>query len=95
MSSHSYVDVVVKCPYCGDETTSFETKDIYPSPYLVSLSCVQHFYGDCQSCNKWLEFTHIRPATRTFLLHYSGRASESTHPTHTIFEEDLHGNYIR
>jgi hypothetical protein len=61
MGMFNYVDYKTKCPACGAEVNEFQTKDGDVFMRTVSYLTVNNFYGECDKCGYWIEFTR-KPA---------------------------------
>lgn len=57
MGMFDYVRVSMKCPHCGDfiESSEFQSKDADCKLGLLKQEYVNHYYGDCPKCGKWIE----------------------------------------
>jgi len=68
MGMFDYVDVEIKCPYCGHLIPSgeFQTKDHDRLLNHVHPNTIRNFYGDCPKCEKWIEYNKIEKPEKPF-----------------------------
>ena len=54
-STFDWVDFKCRCPNCGAQVQTFQTKDLCNQLDTVDHRIVYHFYAECR-CGAWIDF---------------------------------------
>jgi hypothetical protein len=59
MGMFDYVDFEMRCPYCREIVSSFQTKCADNVLDHISPESVNEFHTNCDNCDTWISFKQI------------------------------------